>query len=257
MADAKRRRPICGDDYAKLFMDPEAIAAFAPLLKDNTTNSVSAVRHRIIDDHIRATIAERGDISIVTIGAGFDSRPYRIKGGRWIEIEEEPILAIKNERLPISKCGNDLQRIKIDFSLESLRNVLTPFRSEQFCVFVFEGVFLYLQEKQISESLSAIRELFADHNVICDLMRRYALERRGTKVKTTIENLGAMFQVVDNPFEPFTKNDYRPLHTWSIATKNVEYELPTWLHFMSRMVPKRVRNGYVVSLFEPQRVDKS
>ena len=63
------------------------------------------------------------------IGAGFDSRAYRLKGGTWIELDEPQVIAYKNDRLSASNCENELNRIPIDFSSESLEEKLSSFQT--------------------------------------------------------------------------------------------------------------------------------
>ena len=56
-------------------------------------NVSNATRHRIIDDLLRDRLADHHDLRVVLIGAGFDSRAFRLKGGRWYEVDEPQVLA--------------------------------------------------------------------------------------------------------------------------------------------------------------------
>ena len=62
--DAGTSRPECGDHLAQRFMTPEAWALFEPFRDLGTPNASNVVRHRMIDDRLRAAIAlaaaERG-----------------------------------------------------------------------------------------------------------------------------------------------------------------------------------------------------
>ena len=74
MQDAARERPVCGDIYAKLFMDEYGQRIFDRFKDETNSNACTLVRHRIIDDVLRHMLRCTPDLCIVTIGAGFDSR---------------------------------------------------------------------------------------------------------------------------------------------------------------------------------------
>jgi len=53
MQDAKRDKPVCGDTYAKVFMNEQGLQILEAF-KDETRPNISNVgRHRIIDDLLR------------------------------------------------------------------------------------------------------------------------------------------------------------------------------------------------------------
>jgi O-methyltransferase involved in polyketide biosynthesis len=82
MLDAEREFSLCGDHYAKRFMDERGLRIFEPFKSEKMPNISNATRCRIIDDLLRAELERDGNIQIITIGAGFDTRPYRLKGGQ-------------------------------------------------------------------------------------------------------------------------------------------------------------------------------
>ena len=99
-------------------MDAAAWQAFEPFKKLTGPNISNASRHRIIDDLLRDRLALHPNLRIVIIGAGFDSRAFRLKGGQWLEIDEPQIFAWKDPRLPVAQCPNPLTRVSIDFETE-------------------------------------------------------------------------------------------------------------------------------------------
>jgi O-methyltransferase involved in polyketide biosynthesis len=115
MEDAENWRPIIGDTYAKEFMDEEALQIFQKfkLAKFKPPNISNLHRHRIIDDYLRQEIALNSCSTIILIGAGFDSRAYRLTGGVWIEVDEPEIISRKEQRLSAPKCPNPLTRISM------------------------------------------------------------------------------------------------------------------------------------------------
>ena len=170
MQDAENEKSVCQDIYAKDFMDERGLSILSSFNSEKNPNAGNVARHRIIDDFIRKELNDHPELPVILIGAGFDSRAYRLNGGRWIELDEPQIISYKNERLPIEKCKNKLQRIVIDFETESLEDKLQEFSSDQPVIVVFEGVFIYLQESVIKQTLQTLQKLFPKHKLICDLM---------------------------------------------------------------------------------------
>src|SRR6185503_21276065 len=144
MQDAESSNPICGDVYAKRFMNDEGRRILETFKDEVRPNSSNVARHRIIDDLLREELRAKPDLRIVIIGAGFDSRAYRLKGGRWVELDEPQVVAYKNELLSPATCDNPLDRVAIDFSNESVEEKLSSFATTDRAVVVIEGVFMYL-----------------------------------------------------------------------------------------------------------------
>ena len=84
-------------------MDDEAWRAFEPFRQFTAPNVSNATRARIIDDLVRERLAVTPDLRVILIGAGFDSRAFRLKGGRWLEVDEPQVFAWKEPRLPAAE----------------------------------------------------------------------------------------------------------------------------------------------------------
>jgi methyltransferase (TIGR00027 family) len=179
MQDAERSNPVCNDSYAKAFMNEEGLRILEAFKDETNPNASNVTRHRIIDDLLRQELLTDPDLLIVIIGAGFDSRAYRLSGGRWLELDEPQVISYKNERLPASTCENELRRIPIDFSTDSLTEKLSPFSSQRPVVVVIEGVFMYLDEEVIEELLQKLHRLFPRHKLLCDLRKRLSAHWKG------------------------------------------------------------------------------
>jgi O-methyltransferase involved in polyketide biosynthesis len=52
-------------------------------------------RHQIIDELLQEQLQKNERQKIFIIGAGFDSRAYRLKGGEWVELDEPEIIIEK------------------------------------------------------------------------------------------------------------------------------------------------------------------
>ena len=85
-ADAERPNPICGDYLAHRFLNTEARALVTRFARFKGANAVNVVRNRLIDDFLRERLQASPDLRIILLGAGFDTRAFRLAGGRWVEL---------------------------------------------------------------------------------------------------------------------------------------------------------------------------
>ena len=81
--DAASAQPLCGDMYAQRFMTEEGREIFSRFEDLKNPNRSNATRARIIDDWLRQRLAADPRQRIILLGAGFDSRAFRLSGGRW------------------------------------------------------------------------------------------------------------------------------------------------------------------------------
>jgi methyltransferase (TIGR00027 family) len=87
------------------------------------TKWMTAIRTVIIDDYIRAAIA-RGVDTVVNLGAGLDTRPYRLDLPptlTWIEADYPEMIAFKEERLRDEHPRCRVERVPVDLSDATLR----------------------------------------------------------------------------------------------------------------------------------------
>jgi O-methyltransferase involved in polyketide biosynthesis len=214
-------------------------------------NESNIYRHRIIDDYLRDVLKENPAARIFIIGAGYDSRAYRLTGGIWTELDQYEVIHKKNERLPISECRNRLMRVSIDFGEESLRKKLAPFRTDERVVVVVEGVFLYLDREAMKTVIEALRSVFPDHSLICELMMRKFFEKYLRPFNEIVKSVGAQLQyIVDEQEELFYRAGYRLREKKSIigtASRNGHFSpIPRYLIPFFRTAVQ----GYSVYVFD-------
>ena len=251
MQDAELSNPICGDIYAKTFMNDDGLQILEAFKDETRPNASNVARHRIIDDLLRHELLANPNVTVVIIGAGFDSRAYRLKGGTWIELDEPQVISYKNERLPVSNSENELDRIAIDFSTESLEEKLASFSSRRPVVIVIEGVFMYLEEDVIAQLLQSLRRLFPQHRLICDLMTRNFFEEYGKTLHEKITGIGTSFKfTVDTPEAVFLKSGYRRVEEISIIEKSVVYAAPDIPSSVLESIRPTLPSGYSIYVFE-------
>jgi methyltransferase (TIGR00027 family) len=252
--DASRPKPVCGDSFAKYFMNEEAEAIWQKFKGYTMPNISNASRHAIIDNYLREVLQSTPDATVVIVGAGFDTRAFRISGGRWIELDEPPIVNYKESALPPSKAFNSLTRIPIDFSQESIQQKLFPFGTKKKTHIVIEGVLMYLDSKQRKSLLHALRQIFPDHIVYCDLMRKSFFDRYSKEIHETIRSLGAVFtDMTDYPEGLFLDNGYTTVSRASIPLYAAQYGGLNVPALMLRVFMRTLMNGYNIWRFEYSR----
>jgi methyltransferase (TIGR00027 family) len=251
MQDAERSNPVCGDIYAKVFMNEDGLRILEAFKDETKPNASSVARHRIIDDFLRQELLDEPSLCVVIIGAGFDSRAFRLKGGVWVELDEPEVIAYKNERLPVSNCDNELHRIPVDFSTDSLDEKLSSFSNANPIAVVIEGVFAYLEEEVIRQLLQTLRRLFPRHKLICDLTSREFFENYGRTLHEKFIGMGTSFKfTADNPEEIFLENGYSRTARVSIVERAVVFESAEIPKDVLETLLPTLPSGYAIYVFE-------
>lgn len=251
MQDAENEKSVCRDIYAKEFMDGRGLSILHSFFDEKKPNAGNVARHRIIDDFIRNELNANPELQVILIGAGFDSRAYRLNGGTWIELDEPTIIAHKNRRLPIEKCQNKLQRISIDFDKESLEDKLPGLSTSQPVIVIFEGVFIYLREAVIQQTLLTLQRLFPKHKLACDLMTRTFQKKYSRSLHYKFGEMGAGFQFTPKkPSELFLNANYQLAEKYSIIGKAIEYGSIKLPKFIFKTLMGTLENGYSIYVFE-------
>lgn len=250
--DARRPQPICGDQYAERFMDDEAWKLFEPFRQFTAPNVSNAARARIIDDLLRERLAANPATLVVLIGAGFDSRAFRLTGGRWLEVDEPQVFAWKEPRLPAAESPNPLTRLPVDFSAERLADRLKPFANPGAVVVVVEGVLMYLGEPRMRELLQTLRATFPRGEILCDVMTVEFFNRFSRAIHEKIRDLGASFTLPERPVEAiFAGEHYRETRQIAIGRHPAALRnLPLPLRLAVRLMPM-FGGGYTVRAFTP------
>jgi methyltransferase (TIGR00027 family) len=251
-ADAASASPVCGDNLAARFIDDETLARLQPALRFSKPAASNVARHRLIDDILRAALEKNRDLRIILLGAGLDTRAFRIRGGRWWEFDDAALFALKEARLPAHTAPNPLTRTTIDFSRDELRDYLTPFAGEEESLVVLEGVSMYLPTSVLAKTAATIRASLPRATVVCDLMSPAFRERFSKDLYRELGRLGAHFAL--DPTHPrlaLEDAGYRAKETISIVGRAREagtLRIPRWL---LNSLLRELRDGYAVWTFVP------
>jgi methyltransferase (TIGR00027 family) len=249
-ADAATPRPILGDTFAQRFMNDDAKAVWEEFKSFTPANASNAARHAIIDEHLARELRADPQAIVVIVGAGFDTRAFRLTGGRWFEFDEPEILNYKESRLPAATAPNPLQRIPIEFAREQLADKLAPLTAPSSVHVIVEGVLMYLNREQRAALLRALAGRFPHHTLYCDLMRKNFFEKYSRDIHEKIVGMGTTFTDMEQtPERLFIDHGYTLIALESVpkyAVERADIGIPK---FLVKFVLRTLRGGYVIAVF--------
>jgi methyltransferase (TIGR00027 family) len=121
---------------------------------DQQAVNAIAIRTYVIDELIGQLLKLNKIDTVLNLGAGLDTRPYRLalpSSLHWIEVDFSDILAYKEHQLQFEQPACSLERIGLDLTNVTLRNSLfsrVNAAAKQVLV-ITEGVLAYLPESQV------------------------------------------------------------------------------------------------------------
>ncbi|HWQ47400.1 MAG TPA: class I SAM-dependent methyltransferase [Methanosarcina sp.] len=166
---------ICYDPYAVYFVNPETLA-FAASNPEKTKemseyyerlfpglgNSIRA-RVRYFDDFVKKSI-DGGFRQLVILGAGYDTRAYRIEGLkgkiRVFEVDHPDTQSVKIEKIKkiFGALPGHVTYVPVDFETEALgeRLVAQGYDRSLKTLFLMEGLVMYIPPEAVDKTLSFI-----------------------------------------------------------------------------------------------------
>jgi methyltransferase (TIGR00027 family) len=142
------------------------------------------VRTRMIDDLVREAI-RAGAQQLILLGAGFDSRAYRLGEAMGItafEVDHPATQGAKRERLKAAseRMRENVRFVEVDFERDNLQHELETagFDKRNLTVVVWEGVVSYLTEPAVNANLHVLARLLAPNSwLILTYVHKGALDR--------------------------------------------------------------------------------
>jgi methyltransferase (TIGR00027 family) len=145
------------------------------------------IRTKYIDAKLKDAV-RRGAAQIVILGAGFDSRAYRLrrdvpKDTRFYEVDFGPTQQYKKRRVEEIFMGlpTHVTYVPIDFTREKLDDVLANagFRKDQMTFFIWEGVTYYIPDEAIRETLRFVAGTAPQSSIVFDAKHQSMIELVG------------------------------------------------------------------------------
>jgi len=190
-------RRLFEDPYAQAMLSGplRAVAAFARLPLAGRlvpwaldfgwphTRSSGVVRTRLIDDLVRRAL-HAGASQLVLLGAGFDSRPYRLDEARSVAVFEVDHPATQNAKRArliarLRRLPDHVRFVPVDFEAGDLEQALAAsgFHVHASSVVVWEGVVSYLTPAAVERNFRLLARLLSPESlVIFTYVHRGALD---------------------------------------------------------------------------------
>ena len=225
---------ICYDPFARAFI-PGISFTLSKLVIDSGLYERMApgavefilVRERYIDDFLKACLSEGLD-QVVILGAGFDTRAYRIAGiekTRVFEIDHPATQEVKLKRLKkvIDPLPGHVTFIPVDFNTQALseRLLASGYNEQAKTLFIWQGVTYFLTPEGVDSTLAFI----ANHSgpgsaVIFDYFYNETLRDTSRSYVKTMRRAARMtgeeymFGIDQGQIEPFlTQRGFRDVRS--------------------------------------------
>lgn len=154
-------------DFASLRENPEAMGSVIMMI----------IRTRFIEERLEQAIRE-GVSQVVILGAGFDTRAYRLtellKAARVFEVDQPSTQEYKKRRIRETgiEVPPNLTYVPVDFRHDQLGDVLTAagYDSSRKTFFIWEGVTMYLPEAAVQETLRWVAAQAPGSTIVFDFV---------------------------------------------------------------------------------------
>ncbi len=175
------------------------------------------IRTKIIDDFIQFAVAEGVD-TILNLGAGLDTRPYRMelsKSVRWIEVDYPHVIDLKEASLSNETPRCRLERVRLDLTdVEARRKLLGKVAAQSAKVLVLtEAVTPYLSEDAVASLGADLRSHESLKYWIADYFSPASYKyRRRSGMTRAMKNAPFLFEP-KNYFDFFAQIGWKPKET--------------------------------------------
>jgi methyltransferase (TIGR00027 family) len=141
-------------------------------------------RTRYNDDAVRAAISQ-GVRQLIILGAGLDTRPYRLPGIERVKVFEVDLPFVQDDKKKkiqkiLGKLPEQVTFIPIDFDKQNLEEVFagTNFDPSRPAVFVWEGVTQYITEDAVRRTLAFVGKSAPGSTIVFTYVLKSVIERR-------------------------------------------------------------------------------
>ncbi|HEY6464448.1 MAG TPA: SAM-dependent methyltransferase [Candidatus Acidoferrales bacterium] len=211
--ESSRRDALFRDPLAGLLAGDHGKKIAEAIPMSHMTAWVIAIRTAIIDAYIKEAIKEGVD-TVLNLGAGLDTRPYRMDlppSLVWIEADYPKMIEYKEQRLvnETPRCG--LERVKIDLGDDVMRRAMfasIDARVQKLLVLT-EGVVPYLTNDQVASLAGDLRSLSHISYWIADYFSPEVVKfRQRAGIQRKLQNAPFQFRPSDW-FGFFTQRGWR------------------------------------------------
>lgn len=153
--ETERPDALFRDPLAKVLAGTEGERIASQMAQSSSTEWAVVIRTKLIDDMIQGARSQ-GIKTVINLGAGLDTRPYRMdlpSDFNWVEIDYSRIIDFKEDKLKGETPRCRLERIPLDLANVSARQEAFRRLNEQYgpAVILTEGVLSYLSVEHVAD----------------------------------------------------------------------------------------------------------
>ncbi len=175
----------------------------------------SSIVRTVLIDRLLIEALVRGVRTVLDLGAGLDTRPYRMAfpaSLRWLEVDLPPVIAWKAERLQDERPRCGLERIALDLLDGPARRewLARACPSDEPALVLAEGVLPYLEEADVGALASDLRAHPAIGGLIVDYLSPALVQARQAMARMRLHDLPLRFA-------PDDWQGFFAAHGWRVA----------------------------------------
>lgn len=235
-AETEREMPLFRDPLAAKLAGEHGRNILATVPKSFVGAWSVVIRTVIIDGFVREAIAHGAD-TVLNLGAGLDTRPYRMElphSLRWIEIDYPHVIELKDMRLADETPRCRLERIALDLTDREARKAFLSRiigQAEKILVLT-EGVTPYLTETDVGDLADDLRKMDKVSYWIVDYFSPEAL-KYGAKLRRRFMRNAPFRFTPEDWFAFFAAHGWKPSEVRYISEEadrlGRPIPLPLWL----------------------------
>lgn len=161
-------------------------------------------RTKYIDDLLKKAL-DNGIEQLVILGAGFDTRPFRIIDNNRVKVFEVDLPEIQNKKKVLLKKSieilpDNIIYISLDFNAQLLDDVLMEkgLDSSKPVFFIWEGVTQYITEQAVDKTLKFISNSAYGSEVVFTYILKSVVD--GSANNQAANTMISLFKADNNPF---------------------------------------------------------
>jgi methyltransferase (TIGR00027 family) len=268
--ESERKDALFNDQWARRLAGDKGfkLVAATPSRFGKIMRFVMAIRTVAIDKLIHKAIS-LGIDTVINLGAGLDTRPYRMDlptSLHWIEVDFPGIISYKTEAMKQEKPRCQLKRIAVDLSKTAQRDKLFSQLAAETknALIITEGVIYYLSPEDAAELSRAIFSVPSFQFWIQDYRQgEQAIRRHPQAVTKMLANAPMKFTEL-HPLDFFGRHGWRVntlIHMLDEGVLNHRtFPIPfPWNFFLplSRKIFESINQAYGYVMFEKKIVGQS
>ena len=203
------------------------------------TSWMIVMRTNIIDDYVRQALAAGAD-TVVNLGAGLDTRPYRMDVPHtltWVEVDYPSVIEFKTQRLANETPRCRLERIALDLAdAPQRRKMLASLNARAKSMLVItEGVIPYLSTAEVGSLADDLKSLDRLRWWIVDYFSAEAIAYRKRHMADRMQNAPFKFEP-DDWSSFFRRHGWRCTQMRYLADEAERVHRPVPLPLLARLV---------------------